>query len=96
MPPSLAAVHVLAGLACFWRAPRAVQTAAATLGGIAAPSRLENHGFEWFHSGVRARRVARARRPGLAWRILHVFQTAGSSLGQQAASCLFEDYGRSV
>ena len=33
-----------------WRAPRAVQTAAASLGGIPAPSFLENHGFQWFHN----------------------------------------------
>ena len=39
-----------------------MQTAAATLGGIAAPSRLENHAFGWFHSDDARRRVARRAR----------------------------------
>ena len=55
-------LHVWLRSTCWrvWRAPRAVQTAAATLGGHAASGPFENHGFEWFHSGVRvARRVAR-------------------------------------
>jgi len=46
-----------------WRAPRAVQTAAASPGGIAAPSFLENHGFQWFQSGVRVASRRASRRP---------------------------------
>ena len=39
----------------FGRACHGLQTATAPLGGHAAPGPFENHGFGWFHNGVRAR-----------------------------------------
>ena len=63
-----------------------MQTAAATLGGIAAPSPLENYGFEWFHSGVRVARVA-SRRVALRPLVAAVVVAVGGGLAEKSCIC---------